>query len=320
MAEQTRRVGRLKASGGGPGLVSAVLLAEHLLVASAAAAAGLGLGWLAVPLLSSGGVGLLGAPGAPALTSGTIGLVVLVALGVTLAATLVPALRAARTSTIRALNDAARAPRRRAALIKLSAWLPVPLLIGMRLVARRPRRAVLSAASTAITVTGIVAVLAAHHASSVATGRLDWFAGLADPVTGRVNQVMGVLTVVLVALAAVNVVITGWATALDARQPAAVSRALGGTARQVSVGLSAAQMLSALPGALIGIPLGIALFAVANGSGQMFVPPCLPRWRRSPPCPRALSAHSRRPSFCAPRRPEPDSLPARAIVPRWMLS
>lgn len=273
MAEQTRRVGRLKASGGGPGLVAAVLLAEHLLVASAAAAAGLGLGWLAVPLLSSAGEGLLGTPGAPALTGGTIGLVVLVALGITLAATLVPALRAARTSTIRALNDAARAPRRRAALIKLSAWLPIPLLIGMRLVARRPRRAVLSAASAAITVTGIVAVLAAHHASNVAIGRFDWFAGLADPVAGRVNQVMGVLTVVLVALAAVNVIITGWATALDARQPTAVSRALGGTARQVSVGLSAAQMLSTLPGALVGIPLGIALFAVANGSGQMFVPP-----------------------------------------------
>lgn len=84
---------------------------------------------------------------------------------------------------------------------------------------------------------------------------------------------MGVLTVVLVALAAVNVIITGWATALDARQPTAVSRALGGTARQVSVGLSAAQMLSTLPGALVGIPLGIALFAVANGSGQIFVPP-----------------------------------------------
>lgn len=273
MAEQTRRVGRLKASGGGPGLVAAVLLAEHLLVASAAAAAGLCLGWLAVPLLSSAGVGLLGAPGAPALTGGTIGLVVLVALGVTLAATLVPALRAARTSTIRALNDAARAPRRRAALIKLSAWLPAPLLIGIRLVARRPRRAVLSSASTAITVTGIVAVLAAHHASNVAIGRFDWFAGLADPVAGRVNQVMGVLTIVLVALAAVNVVITGWATALDARQPTAVSRALGGTVRQVSVGLSAAQALSTLPGALIGIPLGIGLFAVTNGSGQMFVPP-----------------------------------------------
>ena len=131
----------------------------------------------------------------------------------------------------------------------------------------------LSAASTAITVTGIVAVMAAHHASNVVAGRFDWFAGLSDPVSGRVSQVMAVLTVVLVALAAVNAVITGWATAVDARQPSALSRALGGTSRQVSIGLSAAQVLPALPGTLIGIPLGIVLFALANGAGQVFVPP-----------------------------------------------
>jgi len=272
MAEQTRRVGRLKAAGGTPALVALVLLAEHLLIAVVAAAAGLGIGWLVAPLLSGAGAGLVGAPGAPALSLGTVGLVLAVALGVTLAATLVPAIQAARTSTIRALADAARPPRRHKALIAISRRLPVPLLIGLRVIARRPRRAVLTTASTAITVMGIVAVMAAHHADDV-TSRFDWFAGLSDPVTGRVSQVMAVLTVVLVALAAVNAIITGWATAVDARQPSALSRALGGTPRQVSLGLSAAQALPALPGAILGIPLGIVLFAVANGTGQVFAPP-----------------------------------------------
>jgi putative ABC transport system permease protein len=41
MADQTRRVGLLKAVGGTPSLVAAVLLAEYLLVAIVAAAAGL---------------------------------------------------------------------------------------------------------------------------------------------------------------------------------------------------------------------------------------------------------------------------------------
>ena len=117
-----------------------------------------------------------------------------------------------------------------------------------------------------------VAVIAARHATNVETGHFDWFAGLNDPVTGRVNQVMAVLTVVLITLAAVNAIITGWATALDARQPSALSRALGGTPRQVTAGL-AAQALSALPGALIGVPLGIVLFIVANGAGIVSVPP-----------------------------------------------
>jgi ABC-type lipoprotein release transport system permease subunit len=275
MAEQTRRVGRLKAAGGAPALVAAVLLAEHVLLGLVAAGAGLGIGWLAVPVLSSAGAGLLGAPGAPALTAGTAGLVVAVALGVTLAATLVPAVRAARTSTVSALADSARPPRRRALLIAVSARLPVSLLIGLRLIARRPRRALLGAASVAVTVAGIVAVLAAHHAYDVAAGRFDWFAGLSDPVSGRVSQVMAVLTVVLLTLAAVNTVIAGWATALDARQPSALARALGGTPRQVSAGLAAAQVLPALPGALVGTPLGIELFAVANSGGVVSVPPSL---------------------------------------------
>ena len=273
MTEQTRRVGQLKAVGAAPATVAAVLLAEHLIVASVAAAAGLMTGLLVAPLLSDAGAGLVGSPGAPALTLGTVGQVVAVALGVTLAATLVPAFRAARTSTASALADSPRPPRRWAMLIAISAWLPVPLLIGLRLVARRPRRAFLSAASTAITVTGIVAVLAAHHANDVADRRFDWFAGLTDPVARRVSQVMAVLTVIVVCLAAVNAIVTGWATALDARHPSALSRALGGTARQVTAGLSVAQVLPALPGALIGVPLGIELFHVANSGGILSVPP-----------------------------------------------
>ncbi len=63
--EQSRRVGLLKAVGGTPGLVAVVLLVEYLLLAVAAAAVGLGLGWLAAPLLSKPGAGLLGSAGAP---------------------------------------------------------------------------------------------------------------------------------------------------------------------------------------------------------------------------------------------------------------
>jgi putative ABC transport system permease protein len=273
MTEQTRRVGQLKAAGGTPALVAAVLLAEHVLLGLVAAGAGLGIGWLAAPLLSSAGAGLLGAPGAPALTAGTAGLVVAVALGVTLAATLVPAVRAARTSTVSALANSARPSRRHAVLIAISRRLSVSLLIGLRLIARRPRRALLGTASTAVTVTGIVAVLAAHHAYDVAADSFDWFYGLSDPVTGQVSQVMAVLTVVLLTLAAVNMVIAGWATALDARHPSALTRALGGTPRQVSTGLAVAQVIPALPGALAGIPLGIALYEVANGVGVVSVPP-----------------------------------------------
>jgi putative ABC transport system permease protein len=271
LAEQTRRVGLIKAVGGTPGLVAAAYLAENLILALAAAAAGLLAGWLAAPLLTSPGAALVGTPGAPSLTLATTGAAVALALGVALAATLIPAIRAARASTISALADAARPPRRRGALIRISRRLPVPLLLGLRLVARRPRRALLSAASIAVTVTGIVAVLAFH-----ATAREPRFggpAGLANPDFARDEQVLLVVTIMLITLAALNAIVTAWATVLDARRAAALARALGARSRQVSGALAAAQVLAALPGAIVGVPGGIALFGAANGTGIVTAPP-----------------------------------------------
>ena len=68
------------------------------------------------------------------------------------------------------------------------------------------------------------------------------------------------ITVMLVALAAVNAIFITWATALDARHSLALARALGATPREVSAGLSAAQVLPALAGAVLGIPGGIGLY------------------------------------------------------------
>jgi len=261
MADQTRRVGLLKAVGGTPSLVAVVLLAEFVVVALLAAAAGLTAGWLAAPLLTDPGAGLLGSVGAPSLTLSTVGVVTAMALALAAAATAVPALRAARTSTVNALADAPRPPRRTPWLIAISARLPVPLLLGLRVAARRPRRLVLSTVSIAVTVSGIVAALAAR-----ATIHQDaQLVGGTDPSIEPANKVLLVITVMLATLAAVNAIVVTWATALDNRHSSALARALGATPQQVSAGLSAAQMLPALCGAVLGIPGGQALFAALSG-------------------------------------------------------
>jgi hypothetical protein len=216
MADQIRRVGLLKAVGGTPRLVAAVLLAEYLLVALLAAAAGLAVGWLTAPLITEASAGLLGSAGARTVTLSTVGLVTAVALGVAVAATFVPAVRAARTSTVLALADSARAPRRTAWLIAVSTRLPVSLLLGLRMVARRPRRTALGVASIAITVGGLVAALAAHA---------DIVDGSNAARADRLNQVLLVITITLVTLAAVNAIFITWATALDAKHSSALARA-----------------------------------------------------------------------------------------------
>jgi putative ABC transport system permease protein len=282
MADQIRRVGLLKAVGGTPGLVAAVLLAEYVIVALLAAAVGLALGWLIAPLLAAPSAGLLGRTGAPPMTMSTVGLVTAVALAVAVAATLIPAVRAARTSTVLALADSARPPRRTGWLIALSARLPVPLLLGLRVAARRPRRVVLAALSIAITVSGVVAALCAHadlNATALTTHSIaDQLSGsggsLADPSRAhRLNQVLLLITITLFALAAVNAIFITWATALDARRSSALARALGATPEQVGAGLSTAQVLPALVGAILGIPGGILLIEAVDPDNTTTIAP-----------------------------------------------
>jgi putative ABC transport system permease protein len=271
LSEYSRRVGLLKAVGATPSVVAATFLAENLVLALFAAVVGLVAGWLASPLVTKPGVALIGTAGAPSFSAVTAGEVVAVALAVALAATLVPSIRAARSSTVAALNDVGRPPNRRRLLIAISARLPVPALFGLRLVARRPRRALLSAANVAVTVTGIVAVLAfhafAHDKLSGAPALTD--GGLSNPVVNRDEQMLAIITVMLVTLAVLNAIFTTWATVLDARRASALMRALGARVRQVSEGLVIAQVLSALPGAIAGVPLGIALFLAAVHGGKV---------------------------------------------------
>ena len=128
-------------------------------------------------------------------------------------------------------------------------------------------------ASIFITVTGIVAVLAARTLNNQDAELV----GGTDPGTVRMNQVLLVITVTLVALAAVNAIFVTWATALDARHSSALARALGATPQQVSTGLSAAQVLPALAGSVLGIAGGLGLFAALGGGEDGVTGP--PLWQ-----------------------------------------
>lgn len=124
----------------------------------------------------------------------------------------------------------------------------------------------LATVSVAITVSGIVAALSAHAG-------IDVGASLLDPSRAdRLNQVLLVITITLVGLAAVNAIFITWATALDARHSSALARALGATPQQVSAGLSAAQVLPALAGAVLGIPGGIELIEAVDTGDPTIAP------------------------------------------------
>ena len=267
MTEQSKRAGLLKAVGATPMTVAGVLLFEHIALALAAAAVGLVAGWLIAPQLTSTGAGLVGTPGAPSISVPTVIIIAVIALAVAAISSLVPAIRAARTSTVSALADAPRVPSRRPLVIAVSARLPVPLLLALRQLSRRPRRALLNAMGIAVTVTGIVAILASHARTPIANLTIS------NLKLDRFNELTAIITVMLVILATVNTTFIAWATAADGRFSSALERALGATARQVTAGLSMAALLPALPGAIIGIPLGIAVYHLLASGTPLAVPP-----------------------------------------------
>lgn len=268
MAAGERRVGLLKAAGGTPMLAAAVLLAEYLMVALGAAVAGLLSGWLVAPLLAIPGASLVGSPGTVDLSWLTALLVAAAAIAVAGVSTVVPAMRAARISAVAALAEAVRPPSRRDWLIGLSARLPVPLLLGVRLMTRRLRRPLLSCVSFAITGSAIVAVLIFHASIRGHSGQ----SGPLGPGDAQVSQVLLVLTVVFVLLAAANVLAITWATVLDARRFSAIVRSLGATGRQTAAGLAAAQLIPAFAGTLLSIPAGTWLYAAVQNGGPQASP------------------------------------------------
>ena len=267
MTEQSKRVGLLKAVGATPATVAVVLLVEQLTLAVGAAAAGLLAGGLIAPLFTGTGSGLVGAPGAPSISVPAVIIIAVIALAVAAVSSLVPAIRAARTSTVSALADAPRLPARRPLVIAVSARLPVPLLLALRQLSRRPRRALLNAASVTFTVTGLVAVLASHAHTPIADLTIS------NLKVDRFNELTAIITVMLVIIAAVNITFIAWAAAADGRFSSALERALGATAGQVTAGLSIAPLLPALPGAVIGMPLGILVYHLLASGTSLAVPP-----------------------------------------------
>ncbi|MFF3671824.1 FtsX-like permease family protein [Microtetraspora malaysiensis] len=262
--EQTRRAGLLKAVGATPGLIATVLLTEYLALALAGDALGLVIARLTVPAIASPTASRIGDAAGPG--GATVATATVLAVAVAVLSTLRPTLRAMRTATVTALTATARRPRHRPWLTALSALLPTPLLLGLRLTARRPGRAVLQACSTATTVIAIVALLTFYAQPERGYG-LDGSSALPNLRDVHDRRLLLAVTVLLIALAVVNTITLTWTTAIEARANMAIARTLGATPGQISAGLSSAQLLPSLPGAVIGVPLGVgllSLFAAGN--------------------------------------------------------
>ncbi|WP_431967062.1 FtsX-like permease family protein [Actinacidiphila sp. bgisy160] len=265
-ARDNRRAALLKAVGAGPATVTAALLAQHLLLTLLATAIGLTSGTLAAPFLVDPSAGLLNTVGPPDFS--TVFAAVLLAVVIAVTGALRPALRAARTSTVNALTDPAHLPTRRPCLNAVTAYLPTSLLLGIRLLARRPGPAILAGAGTAATMLMVTALLA-WHTELAARPDFTHF-GPIDVRADQTGRVLLAVTLALVAMSTLNTVLLGLSTAVKARRALSVARTLGATPGQVVSALCVAGLLPAVPGVAVGIPAGLGLYWIF---GTQVTPP-----------------------------------------------
>jgi len=272
MAAQVRQVGTLKAVGVTPRQVLVVLLLEHLAIAAAATATGLGIGRLLAPPIARTSVTLLGRPEPPPLTATRVAVVAGVAVAVVLLGTVRPALRGIRQSTLRSLAAGPRPPRRPGRLAGLAAraGLPLPGVLGLRSAGRRPGRLLTNATGLALGVAMIVVALAlrdsldlldlrppepGHAASDAAVAVLY----------GQIRAVIFGTAGLLLVLATINAWIVAAFAARDAARNQAVLRAVGATPRQTVVALIVSQLVACAIAVATGIPLGLGLWSLMEG-------------------------------------------------------
>ena len=293
-----REIGLLKAVGLTPAQVSALFLVEQLALGLVGALAGVAGGAVLTPALVKSSAELVG--GVPVEVSPVrLVVAVLVVEAVIAVVTVLASLRGSRFTVVHAL--AAGGGRSAQSGLGRLAGLrePLPLWLGVKDALARPGRAIATTLALALAVGSLVAGLAMEatirheervEAVQQASEALPADpAGLApsrpDPVVvgdlGRqqIRPVVHGLNGLLVAVAIANLLAVALLAVRERVRDLGVLRAVGLTPRQVTGSVLAGHGALGVLAALIGIPLGLALFfgvyGLANGDTELAR---LPAW------------------------------------------
>jgi putative ABC transport system permease protein len=257
-----------------------VLLVEYLTVAFLATAVGLAAGTLLAPPLArlTCVLSVYGAQTAP-ITLSRAAIVVAVATSVVLLATVRPALRGVRRSTLHSLSSNTRQPHRAGRLIRALARLPLPLPIGLglRAATRRPGRFIANLFGLTIGIAMVIAGLALRtgvqtiHREGMSRIALDAhdpdLISLAATTANldRTSTLGFTIAAFLIALSVINAIVAAVFAAHDTARNHAILRAIGTTRGQTGTAFVVAHLAACLLACAIGIPLGIALYNANRG-------------------------------------------------------
>jgi len=275
MAAQSRQVGTLKAVGVTPGQVTCVLLVEYLAVAFMATAVGLAAGSLLAPPLArvTTVLSVYGAQ-APPITWPRAATAFAVTTAVVVLATVRPALRGVRQSTLRSLGSNTRPPHRPGRLVRAITRLPLPLPVwlGLRGANRRRGRFLANTLGLTIGITLTITALAlrtgvdAAHRDPLSIDETDAISRAAEIATqDRASGLGFTVAAFLIALALINATVAAVFSAHDHARNHAIMRTIGTTPSQTVTAFLVAQLTACLLACGLGIPLGIAFYESIRG-------------------------------------------------------
>jgi putative ABC transport system permease protein len=273
MASQIRQVGTLKAVGVTPGQVTCVVLVEYLAVALLATAVGLVAGTLlTAPLARLTDVLSVYGAKAPPITWSRAAIALGVTSAVVVLATVRPALRGVRRSTLRSLGSNTRPPHRTGRLMRAITGLPLPLPVwlGLRAASRRRGRFLANTLGLTIGITLLITALAlrtgvdgfARHMSIDEPDPISQAADVANQ--NRMSSLGFTVAALLIALALINATVAAVFAAHDHARNNAIMRTVGTTPGQTVIAFLVAQLTACLVACALGIPLGVAFYQTST--------------------------------------------------------
>jgi putative ABC transport system permease protein len=293
LVSEARELTLLQVAGATPARVALLIASEHALLAVVGAATGVLVARVVAPRIAESAATVFGSV-SPMLTLGDVVGVGVAAVVVSVLVSAVGGLRAGRRSlAVVARGGTGRVRRSRAAAIAMRASASSTLVLGLKDIATRRGRAVVTVLSVTLAVTIAVAIIglatselnpaiaptqaAQLPADPADISRLPVFSSaVSDQAIGRIMTLIAALQVLLGGVAVITLLAAASMSIQERLRELGVLHALGCTTGQLVGASAVSQGTLGGIGSLLGIPLGLGvylLFKAMAGGGFTGSPP-----------------------------------------------
>jgi putative ABC transport system permease protein len=279
---EARELTLLQVAGVTPGRLARLIALEHALLAVVGVLAGAVIARVVAPRIADSAATVFGSV-SPTFTASDVVRVGVVAVACTAVVSAVAGLRAGRRSmAVVARGGSGRVHRSRIASVTLLASSWTTLVLGLKEVATRRGRAVVTVLTVTLAVTMAVTIVAlaavkleardptVSPAATTATGLPSnpadfsglpvWPSAVSGEVTGRIVDLLTTMQVLLGGVAVVTLLAAAAMTLQERFRELSTLHALGCTPGQLAGASAVSQGLLGVIGTMLGVPLGLALY------------------------------------------------------------